>query len=150
MAFSFHNLVFPEPSRPLPGKRYFSLVLRSLHLLGIAGFSGLFIFDLPEAQWSNWAHLAIVTGLLMVMMEIWCDGVWFVQARGQIIIVKMILLVLCVYVPSISFACFVAMILLSGFFSHAPGKIRYYSIWHRRVVKALRAPDGHIRDSGQF
>jgi hypothetical protein len=51
--------------------------------------------------------------------------------------------------PVLAAPVFVVVVLISAFFSHAPGRIRYYSLWHGDVVKALRTPDGRIRNSGQ-
>lgn len=144
------QLLFPEASRALPGKRYISLTLRGLHLVGVAGVAGLFIYQLPFEQWRIYGLLALVTGVLMMAMEIWGDGVWLFQLRGQAVLLKLLLLAAALVWPATAALNFILIILLSAFFSHAPGKIRYYSIWHGQVVKALRTADGRIRDSGQL
>ncbi|MBR9883238.1 MAG: hypothetical protein GYB21_06125 [Oceanospirillales bacterium] len=144
------QLLFPESARSLPGKRYISLALRGLHLVGVAGTAGLFLYNLPVEQWKVYGVLALVTGTLMMVMEIWGDGVWLFQLRGQAVLLKLVLLAVALIWPSTAVHNFVAIILLSAFFSHAPGRIRYYSIWHGQVVKALRTADGRIRDSGQL
>jgi len=145
----FKQILFPENSRNLPGKRYISLLLRGLHLAGVAGVAGLFLYDLPFEQWKLYGLLALLTGTLMMLIEIWGDGVWLFQLRGQAVLLKLVLLAIALIWPSTAAVNFILIILLSAFFSHAPGKIRYYSIWHGKVVKALRSADGRIRDSGQ-
>lgn len=146
---SISSLLFPDPSRKIPGKRQLSVLLRSLHLVGIAGLAGHFLFDLNAAQWLPYAVLALGSGGLMVAMELWCDGIWLLQLRGQAILLKLMLLLAAVLLPALAAPLFVLIVLISGFFAHAPGRVRYYSLWHRRVVKALRGPDGLIRDCGQ-
>lgn len=141
--------LFPENSRKLPGKRYLSLLLRSLHLVGVTGFAGWFLFALEPALWRPYALLALGSGSLMMAMELWCDGIWLLQLRGQAILLKLLLLLVITLWPLVAVPGFILIVLLSAFFAHAPGRIRYYSLWHRRVVKALRGPDGLIRDCGQ-
>ncbi len=143
------RFLFPETSRRLPAKRYLSLLLRSLHLVGVAGLAGHFLFALEPALWRPYALLALSSGSLMLAMELWCDGIWLLQLRGQAILLKLVLLAAITLWPAAAVPGFILIVLLSGFFSHAPGRIRYYSLWHRRVVKALRGPDGLIRDCGQ-
>lgn len=145
----FKQILFPQTSREIPGKRYISLTLRGLHLVGVAGVAGLFLFQLPFEQWRIYGLLALVSGVLMMAMEIWGDGVWLFQLRGQAVLLKLLLLVLALIWPASAAINFILIVLLSAFFSHAPGKIRYYSIWHGEVVKALRTADGRIRNSGQ-
>ncbi len=146
----FKQILFPATSRSLPGKRYISLTLRGLHLVGVAGVAGLFLFQLPFDQWRIYGLLALVSGVLMMAMEIWGDGVWLFQLRGQAVLLKLVLLALALIWPVSATINFIVIVLLSAFFSHAPGKIRYYSIWHGEVVKALRTADGRIRNSGQL
>ncbi|SEG86392.1 hypothetical protein [Marinobacterium lutimaris] len=145
----FKQILFPQTSREIPGKRYISLTLRGLHLVGVAGVAGLFLFQLPFEQWRIYGLLALASGVLMMAMEIWGDGVWLFQLRGQAVLLKLVLLVLALIWPASAAINFIIIVLLSAFFSHAPGKIRYYSIWHGEVVKALRTADGRIRNSGQ-
>ena len=145
----FKQRLFPDNPRPLPGKRYISLTLRGLHLVGVAGTAGLFLYDLPFERWSLYGLLALATGTLMMLIEIWGDGVWLFQLRGQAVLVKLVLLAVALIWPTLAAPCFIAVVLISAFFSHAPGKIRYYSLWHGEVVKALRGADGRIRNSGQ-
>ncbi|TCK05626.1 hypothetical protein [Marinobacterium mangrovicola] len=145
----FKQILFPQTSREIPGKRYISLTLRGLHLVGVAGVAGLFLFQLPFEQWRIYGLMALASGVLMMAMEIWGDGVWLFQLRGQAVLLKLVLLVLALIWPASAAINFIIIVLLSAFFSHAPGKIRYYSIWHGEVVKALRTADGRIRNSGQ-
>jgi hypothetical protein len=142
-------LLFPPSSRRVPGKRLVNLTLRSLHLVGVAGLAGHFLYRLPPEQWLGFLWLGFGAGLTMVLIELYCDGVWLLQLRGQAIVLKLLLLGLVIPWPQLLAPVFVLAILISGFFAHAPGKIRYYSLYHGRVVKALRDADGAIKDSGQ-
>ncbi len=143
-------LLFPSPSRRVPGKRFLNITLRSLHLVGIAGLAGHFLYRLPSDQWLAFLWLGFGAGLAMVLIEIYCDGIWLLQLRGQAIVLKIVLLGLVLPWPVLLGPVFVVAILISGFFAHAPGNVRYYSLYHGRVVKALRDATGAIKDSGQL
>lgn len=124
-----------DKKRDIPGRRWLSIVLRSLHLLGITGLAGGYLYGLPLAQWSDWLVLATVSGGLMVAKEIYVDGIWLLQLRGQVIVLKLLLLAgahLWWAQPQAWVYC--AVILVSGLIAHAPGKVRYYSLWYRCLL----------------
>jgi hypothetical protein len=127
--------LFPKQKRDFTAKRYLSISLRTLHLFGIAGFAGFFLFDLPEALWRPYAILALTTGSLMMLVELYVDAIWLIQLRGLAVITKIFLLLLAMNAPQLTTTLFCLIVLISGYFSHAPGKVRYYSPLLRRVVK---------------
>ncbi|MFT5708109.1 MAG: hypothetical protein ACI9ES_002411, partial [Oceanospirillaceae bacterium] len=86
------NWLFPEKKRHIPAKRILSLALRTLHLIGIAGLAGAFLFALPASQWQEYLWLTLASGGLMVVKEIYTDGIWLVQLRGQVILAKILIL----------------------------------------------------------
>ncbi len=145
--------LFPENKRDIPAKRSLSLVLRTLHLIGIAGLAGAFLFSLPANQWREYLWLTLATGSLMVVKEIYTDGIWLVQLRGQIIIAKVALLALFwFYFQRLDSTVYMLIIVLSGVISHGPGKLRYYSIWHAKVYTAdvrKGKPLGKVKNSGE-
>ena len=145
--------LFPEHKRNIPAKRSLSLVLRTLHLIGIAGLAGAFLFALPANQWREYLWLTLATGGLMVVKEIYTDGIWLIQFRGQIIIAKVALLALFwFYFQRLDSTVYMLIIVLSGVISHGPGKLRYYSIWHGKVYTAdvrKGQPLGKVKNSGE-
>ena len=128
--------LFPQQKRDFTAKRYLSISLRTLHLIGIAGFSGFFLYDLPEALWRPYAILALTTGTLMLLVELYVDAIWLIQLRGLAILTKIVLLVLAMSFPQLTTMLFCLIVVISGYFSHAPGKVRYYSPILGRVVKS--------------
>lgn len=109
-----------------------NIALRGLHLVGIAGLAGGFLFGLPEAQWAAYAYLAIATGILLSALYLWTDASWLVKLKGQAILVKLVLLVLAHVYPAWRPEAFVLVILLSAFFAHAPDRVRSY-VWGRAI-----------------
>ena len=120
------------PPRFLPGQRWMNIALRGLHLVGIAGLAGGFLFGLPEAQWVAYGRLAIVTGVLLAALYIWTDASWLVKLKGQAILAKRALLALAHVYPAWRPEAFMLVILLSAFFAHAPDRVRSYA-WGRPV-----------------
>jgi hypothetical protein len=72
----------------------------------------------------------------MMVMDIAANPVWMVQVRGVVIIVKLILLALMVSYPAWGSLLLLVIIIISAVISHAPGKLRYYSLYHRRVISS--------------
>ena len=57
------------------------------------------------------------------------------QLRGLAVMVKTVLLAGAAAAPDSALAMFVIAIAIGGVSSHMPGKFRYYSLWHGRIVK---------------
>lgn len=141
--------LFPKQKRDFTAKRYLSISLRTLHLFGIAGFAGFFLYDLPEALWWPYAILALTTGSMMLIVELYVDGIWLIQLRGLAVITKIFLLLLAMNIPDLTIILFCMIVIISGYFSHAPGKVRYYSPFLRRVVKSSAELRFNLSDSGR-
>lgn len=126
MTLKTFTLLFPKESRSFNGQRWISVILRSLHLIGIAGIGGAFLFDLSRDQWLPFMILTVATGSAMIVLETWNNGIWIIELRGLSILVKLALLGMTFIIglqPTILFA----VILISGIMSHAPAKVRYYT-----------------------
>lgn len=112
-------------------KRLFKVIVRSIHLVGMAGVFGN---ALMQTSGPVYLSLAIASGIVLVMMEASSGLIWFVQLRGVSLYLKLLLLLLMHLKPEITIPCLIAVIVISGLMSHAPGWIRYFSLRHGRVV----------------
>jgi len=112
-------------------RRLLKVIVRSLHLVGVAGVFGNAMMGTAS---SSYISLAIITGIVLVVMEAYSGWIWFVQLRGVSLYLKLLLLLLMHFYPQSSIACLIAVIIISGFMSHAPSWIRYYSLQHGMVV----------------
>lgn len=117
-------------------KRWAKISLRTLHLLSIAGVGGGILFGLEKELWIDYWWLAMVSGVLMMLMDMVSNPVWIVQVRGVVILVKLLLLILLLNNPAWSTFLLVLIIVISGVISHATGQLRYYSLYHRRVIRS--------------
>lgn len=142
--------LFPLEKRVIPYKRWISITLRTLHLIGIAGLAGAYLYHQPESSWYPFLQLTIASGLIMALIEAYTDGIWLVQLRGTAIAIKLLLLsTVFWWFEQPSAVIYFLVIIISGIVSHAPGRVRYYSIWHRRVItESIELRPGDIKDCG--
>ncbi len=122
----------PPPERCFPYLRWLNIALRGLHLVGVAGLAGGFLFDLPEADWLGYWHLVLISGALLAALYLWIDAQWIMKLKGQAILAKLALLALAHGFPGWRTEAFVLIILLSAFFAHAPDRVRSYA-WGRKA-----------------
>ena len=114
-------------------RRLFKVVVRTIHLIGIVGvFSGAMMHT-SEAVYLS---LAIISGVVLVIMEAYGSWIWFVQIRGVSVFIKLFFLLFMHLYPEAAIPCLIAVIAISGFTSHAPSWIRYFSLLHGRVVSS--------------
>ena len=117
-------------------KRWTKISLRTLHLLAVTGAGGGILFGLEKDLWINYWWLAMASGILMVLIDIISSPVWIVQVRGVSIFIKLILLAYLGTNPDWDGFLMMLIIIISAVISHAPGKLRYYSLRHRKVISS--------------
>ena len=129
------SLFSPSPQRNFKGQRWVRISLRTAHLIGMAFLvggtaQGHAPADQPAALWAT-----LVSGLLFIAIEVFNTGVWLVQLSGLAVMAKVLLLAAAVAAPGSGVTLLVIAIVIGGISSHMPGKYRYYSLWHGRIVK---------------
>ena len=134
---SLFRILFPLNTRGFRGRRWLNIGLRSLHLVGTAGVGGGFLYQAPAAGWMPYLALTVASGLAMVALELWANGIWLLQLRGQAVVLKLVLMGLIGWWPAFGPHLLVAVVLISGVVSHAPARVRYYSIFHGRRLDSL-------------
>ena len=117
-------------------KRWTKISLRTLHLLAVAGVGGGILFGLEQSLWISYWWLALVSGVLMMVIDIVSNPVWVVQVRGLVIFLKLILLALLGQSSTLDPILLIVIIIISAIISHAPGKLRYYSVLHKKVISS--------------
>jgi hypothetical protein len=122
------RLLIPSQPRTFPGERWVNIALRCLHLVGVAGVGGGFLFDLEPARWLAFWHLTIYSGVLLTLLYLWGSALWLLQIKGLAIVLKVLLLAVAVAVPAWRGEVFILVIILSGLIAHAPGEVRGFRL----------------------
>ena len=135
------RFLFPADYRTFRGKRVLNIGLRTAHLIGTAGVGGGFLYQAPRESWLPYLALTIGSGLALALLELLSNAIWLIQLRGLAIVVKLGLLACLPHVEGYQAHALVLSVILSGIFSHAPGRIRYFSILHGREVHTLTEPE---------
>jgi len=76
------------------------------------------------------------------LVDVISNPVWLVQVRGVSIFFKLILLAFIGINTDWDGFLVVLIIIISAVISHAPGKLRYYSIYHRKVMSSANDSKG--------
>ena len=134
---SLYRLAFPPRYRGFTGRRWVSIGLRTAHLLGVTGLGGALVCGMAPEIWRPYLWLTVATGSLMLAIEVWGSAIYLIQLRGLAMIAKVLILGGSTLAAGTETAMSVVTVVLSGVVSHAPASIRYYSIFHRRVIDAL-------------
>lgn len=146
---------FPERPRRVPGARAHSLVLRALHLVGVAFLLGGHAAGASAESLFPWLVLAVASGAGLVGLEILTWGLyWFALAKGMGVLVKLALLLVIPFAWEARVPILVLVLVGAALTSHMPARLRNYSFLHGRVLNAAGplsrtrprlAPDGPAR-----
>ena len=131
------RLLFPSKTRSFVGQRWVKIALRTLHLLGTAGVGGGILCNVSQQLWLPYLWLVLFSGLAFIAVEIWSNGIWLIQVRGLVIVIKILLISTLLFEENIGMIVMIIIIGLSGIISHAPGNVRYFSIFHWKRVESL-------------
>lgn len=112
-------------------RRLTKVVVRTVHLIGMAGMFGAAMYGASEP---TYLYLTMISGVVLIGLEAYSGWIWFVQLRGVAVYLKLLLLVLLHFALQHTIVLLVVVMAISGFMSHAPGWIRYYSLLHGKVV----------------
>ena len=100
-------------------KRWTKISLRTLHLLSVAGVGGGILFGLDKDLWISYWWLAMVSGSLMILIDVVSNPIWLIQVRGITVYVKLILLLFLGSYPDWDRFLLTVIIIISAAISHA-------------------------------
>jgi hypothetical protein len=114
--------------------RSWNVAFRTLHLTAFALFLGGSAYDVEPERLMPALLAAILTGMLLVTVELCQDPRWPFLGKGLMVIAKLGLLLLVPAFPGARIPLLVAVVVLAGIGSHMPRELRHYSVLERRVV----------------
>ena len=122
------GFLIPETPRAFPGRRGVKILLRSAHVLAAGVLCGAYVFGVGLPARTPWLIAAVVSGLLIVLLDLYESGAFLLQVRGLVVAVKIATLVALPWVSDYAGWVLAAIVVVSVLSSHAPAKIRYYVI----------------------
>ncbi len=117
-------LLYPESPRNPQGLRWFRISCRSAHLVAIAGLVGGHVFDASREALHPWLGATLITGALLVATYLYGSFSWLHKLKGLAMAAKLVLVLLVPLMWDLRVWLLGAVILISGFSSHAPGRVR--------------------------
>jgi hypothetical protein len=120
--------------RPIPHVRPIRTTLRTAHIAAFAVLYGGHWFGVAATQLAPALAATVATGGALVALEMYRTPVWPLQTRGIATFLKVALVALVGIAWSARLWLLTAALVLGAVSSHMPGRFRYYSLLHRRVI----------------
>ncbi len=131
-------ILVPDEPRDFPGHRALKLALRASHVLSAGVYAATYILDVSEAAHGDWLAAALLSGLLILLLDLYESGAFLLQVRGLFLVGKLALLLGLHLADVESGWALGALVFASVVSSHAPGSIRHHLVWGRG---SIRGPD---------
>ncbi len=104
-------------------------MVRSLHIVAIAGLVGGVLWGADAEELAPWWGGAALTGFGLAATFSSGGLGWLVELRGLSMLLKLAVLAAVLVVPDAAQWALIAVILLAGITSHMPGRYRYRVPW---------------------
>jgi hypothetical protein len=124
----------PTQARPLPGARVLRTTLRTAHLMAFGALYGGHVYGASTQRLAPALLATVATGGLLMALEIYRTPVWVVQVRGFATLAKIGLVVGSSNAPGLAIPLLTLTVAIGAVSSHMPGRLRYHSLLHGRVV----------------
>ena len=124
----------PANTLRIPYARAWNIGFRTAHIATMGVLLGGHVFDVSKPVLLPWLQATIVTGLILAIIEAFPRPRWFYQGRGFLVFLKLALMCLIPWFWNYRLAILMVIVVIASVGSHMPGRFRYYSILHRRVL----------------
>ena len=126
--------LWPEPPRVLPYARGISIVFRTVHIAAIGILFGGHVFAVSDTRLVPWLYLSVISGAGLIGIELYSSCKWFYQGKGILVLIKLLLVAAVAIFWEQRVWLLLLALVIGSVGSHMPGRFRYYSIRHRRVI----------------
>ncbi len=120
--------------RPVPGVRPLRTTLRTAHLITFGALYGGHIYGVAATRLLPALLATVATGTALTALEIYRLPLWLVQLRGVATLLKVVLVAAVAVCWAWRLWLLTAAIIVGSVSAHMPGRYRYYSVVHRRVI----------------
>lgn len=131
---SLKAILFPQPRRRLACSRWVNIAARTCHLAVTGILLGAHVYGADPPGLMPFLTAAIVTGAVMIAVEVYPSAHWAHQVCAVFVYVKILVLCAVPFLWEYRVPLLLAVVGLASVGSHAPRSVRHYSIWYRRVM----------------
>jgi hypothetical protein len=127
-------LLFPDPRRHLAHARWWNILARTTHLAATGLLLGGHAFGADPGALRPLLWVAIATGSAMIALELYPTAHWAHQVCALLVYLKLFVLCLIPFMWDLRVPLLLAVVVLASAGSHAPRRVRHYSLYYRRVM----------------
>jgi hypothetical protein len=127
-------LLFPADRRRIPHARPWNIAARTVHIAATGILLGAHVFDVPADRLWPYLWIAIATGSVLIALEVYPEGHWLHQGCALAVYAKLALLGLVPFFWDSRVPILLAVVVLASAGSHAPRRLRHYSVVFKRVM----------------
>ena len=120
--------------RPVPAARLLRTALRTAHLIAAGALYGGHVYGVEAERLVPALAAVLVTGGGFLALEVFQASVWLIQVRGVATLVKLALVAAVALFWEYRVLLLTLAVIIGGVSSHMPGRWRYHSVLHGRVV----------------
>ena len=124
-----------RPPRTFHGMRVVKVAARTVHIVAMALVLGGLAYAAPVTAIELPLVLTVLSGMLLLGIELWKNGTCLVQGSGVAVLLKLALLLLGQWFPAARFECYLAATTIASIGAHMPKSWRHWSLLHRRVIE---------------
>ncbi len=115
--------------------RAWNIALRATHISVTGVLVGGHVFGIAPGRLIPWVYMAIITGLVLMLIEAYPDWRYFSEGRGVMVLAKVSLLCTIPWFWQERVAILAAILIMASIGSHMPKRYRHYSLIERRVIE---------------
>jgi len=128
----FIDVIFPQAPRDFACRRLIRMMLRSIHIACTGILLGAYIFRQPVSTLEFWLFLSVLTGLLIMLMDLHASAAVFFEVRGLAVLIKAGLLCAIPFYPRSAIPILIIALVIGVFASHMPKQYRHKMIFFEK------------------
>ncbi len=122
------------PKTKLPAARWIRTSLRTVHIAAVCALYGGQLYGVEPERLAPSVLAVGLSGGIFALFEAWQAPIWLVQIRGVATMAKVGLLVAISVIGGFEIPLLTLALVIGSVSSHMPGRWRYHSLVHHRVV----------------
>jgi hypothetical protein len=111
-----------------------SIALRTWHIAAVGILLGGHVFEVTSGRLLPWLYLSIISGAGLIGLELYSSCKWLYQGKGVLVMLKLLLIAAVAVFWEQRLWLLLTALVIGSVGSHIPGRFRYYSFIHRRVI----------------